>query len=93
MRVFRAVVEPTANLVAVDVADLFHRCGIRAKPVGDDAPRLAVFLHDALQKLERRSLVPLRGDYRFQNLAFVIAATEGYFTYIITTRRITSGEL
>ena len=72
MRVFRAVVEPTANLVTVDVADLFHRCGIRAKPVGHDAPRLAIFLHNALQKLERCGLVPLRRDHGFQNLAFVI---------------------
>jgi hypothetical protein len=72
MRVFRAVVEPTANLMAVGVADLFHRCGIRAKPVCDDTPRLAIFLHDPLQELERRSLIPLRGDHRFQNLAFVI---------------------
>ena len=36
------------------------------------APRSAVFLHDALEKLQRRGLVPLRGDHRFQNLAFVI---------------------
>src|SRR3984957_17923650 len=72
MRVFRAVVEPTANLVTVGVADLFHRCGIRAKPVGDDVLGSTILLHDALQKLERRSLVPLRGDHRFQNLAFVI---------------------
>jgi hypothetical protein len=72
MRVFRPVVEPTANLVTVGVADLFHRCGIRAKPVGDDVLGSTILLHDALQKLERRSLVPLRGDHRFQNLAFVI---------------------
>ena len=57
---------------AVGVADLFHRHGIRAKPLGDDAPRLAIFLHDALQELERCGLVPLRGDHRFENLAFVI---------------------
>jgi hypothetical protein len=30
------------------------------------------YLHGALQELERRGLVPLRGDHRFQNLAFVI---------------------
>jgi hypothetical protein len=69
---FRAVVEPTANLVTVDVADLFHRCRIRAKPVGDDVLGSTIILHDALQKLERRRLVPLRGDHRFQELAFVI---------------------
>src|SRR5271155_4182502 len=72
MRGFRAVVEPTANFVTVGVADLFHRSGIRAKPVGDDAPGSTILLHDALQKLEGRSLVPLRGDHGFQNLAFVI---------------------
>ena len=64
MRILRAIIEPTANLVTVGVADLFHRCGIRAKPVGDDALGSAIFLHDALQKLERRSLVPLRGSRR-----------------------------
>ena len=53
VRILRAIVEATANFVTVGVADLFHRRGIRAKPVGDDAPRLAIFLHDALQKLER----------------------------------------
>ena len=72
MRVFRAIVEPTANFVTVGVADLFHRCKIRAKPVSDDALRLATFLYDALHKLERCGLVPLRGDHGFQNLAFVI---------------------
>jgi hypothetical protein len=32
MRVFGAVVEPTANLVTVDVADLFHRSRIKQSP-------------------------------------------------------------
>jgi hypothetical protein len=44
VRVFRAVVEPTANLVTVGVADLFHRCGVRAKPVGDDALGSAILV-------------------------------------------------
>ncbi len=72
MRVFRPIVEAMTNLAAIDVADLAHRSGIGAKPVGDDAPRPAIFLHDALQKLQRRGLVPLRRDHRFQNLALVI---------------------
>ena len=72
MRVFRPIVEATTNLLAISVADFSHRRGIRAKPVGDDAPWAAIFLHDALQKLERCSFVPLRGDHRFQNLALVI---------------------
>src|SRR5271156_421073 len=72
MRILRAIVEPTTNLVTIGVADLFHRRGIRAKPVSDDAPRAAILLHGALQKLERCSLVPLRGDHRFPDLAFVI---------------------
>src|SRR5271169_5020075 len=72
MRVFRPIVEATTNLVAIDIADLAHRSGIGGKPVGDDAPRPAIFLHDPLQKLRRRSLVPLRPDPRFQYLAFVI---------------------
>src|SRR5271169_1920835 len=72
MRILRAIVEPTTDLLAIGVANLFHRRGIRAKPVGDDAPRSAKCLHDALKKLQRRSLVPLRSDDRFQNLAFMI---------------------
>src|SRR5580704_12754061 len=72
MRVFRPIVEATTNLVAIGVADLLHCRGIGAKPVCDDAPRAAIFLHDPLQKLQRRSLVTLRGDHRLQNLAFVI---------------------
>jgi hypothetical protein len=70
VRILRAIVEPTANFVTVGVSDLFHRCGIRAKPVGDGALGLAILLHDALQKLERCGLVPLRRDHRFQDLAF-----------------------
>src|SRR5271165_4627173 len=72
MRILRAIVEPTTDLVAVGIADLFHRRGIRAKAVGDDLPRSAVPLHDALEKLQRRGLVPLRSDDRSQNLAFMI---------------------
>src|ERR1035437_2700985 len=53
-------------------ADLFHGRGIRAKAVGHDALRAAIFLHDALQKLQRRSLVPLRSDHGLQDLAFMI---------------------
>src|SRR5271155_1998705 len=72
MRILRAIVEPTADLLASGVADLSHRRGISAQPVGDDRPRLAVFLHDPLEKLQRRSLVPLRGDHRLQHLAFMV---------------------
>src|SRR5208337_702687 len=72
MRVFRPIVEPPTNLMPIGVADLSHRRGIGTKPIGDDAPRSAIFLHDPLQKLQRRSLVPLRRDHRLQNLALVI---------------------
>ena len=72
MRILGEIVEPTTDLLAIGVADLFHRRGIRAKPVGDDGPRSAVFLHDALEKLQCRRLVPLRGDDRLQNLAFMV---------------------
>src|SRR5271155_3097268 len=64
MRILRAIVEPTTNLVAIGVADLLHRRGVRAKPVGDNAPRAAILLHDAFQKLQRCSLVPLHRDHR-----------------------------
>jgi hypothetical protein len=59
MGVFRPIVEATTNLLAIGVADLFHRRGIGVKPVGDDDPRAAIFLHDALEKLQRRGLIPL----------------------------------
>ena len=72
MRILRAIVEPTTDLLPVGITDLFHRRGIRAKTVGDDAPRSAIFLHDAPEKLQRRSLVPLHSDDRFQNFAFMI---------------------
>ena len=72
MRILRAIVEPTTNLLAIGVADLSHRRRIGAKPVSDDAPRPAMFLHDALQKLERCGLVPLLRDHGLQNLALVI---------------------
>jgi hypothetical protein len=48
--------EPTTDLLAIVVADLFHRRRIRAKAIGDDAPRSAIFLHDTLEKLQRSSL-------------------------------------
>jgi hypothetical protein len=37
-----------------------------------DAQRSAIFLHDALEKLQRRGLVPLRRDDHFQDLAFMV---------------------
>src|SRR5580704_9199060 len=72
MRILGAIVEPTTHLVAIGVADLFHRRGIRAKSIGNHAPRSAICPHDALEKLQRRGLVPLRSDDRFQNLAFMV---------------------
>src|SRR5208337_703620 len=72
MRILRAIVEATTDLLAIGVADLFHRRRIRAKTVGDDLLRSAVCLHDPLEKLQRRSFVPLCSDHRFQDLAFVI---------------------
>ena len=43
MRIFGAIVEPMTDFVAIGVADLFHRGGIRAEPVGDDALWSAIF--------------------------------------------------
>jgi hypothetical protein len=57
MRILRAIVESTADLLTIGVADLIHRRRISPKPVGDDAPRPTVFLHDALEQLQRRSLL------------------------------------
>ena len=73
MRILRPIVEPTADLVPLGGnADIVRRRRIGPKAIGDDRPRSAVFLHDALQKLERCGLVPLRRDHCFQNLTFVI---------------------
>jgi hypothetical protein len=60
VRVLRAIVERATDLLAIRIADRFHRRRIGPKPIGDDLPRLAVFLHDPLEKLQRRGLVPLR---------------------------------
>src|SRR5271166_3519210 len=53
MRILRSIVEPTADLIHR------RRSRISAKPVGDDAARPTVFLHDPLEQAQRRSLVPL----------------------------------
>src|SRR5260370_37230077 len=72
MRILRAVTEPKPDLVPIGVADLLHRRRISAKPVGDNRPRSAVLLHDPLEKLRRRSFVPLRRDDSLQDLAFMV---------------------
>jgi hypothetical protein len=35
MRILRPIVEPTADLVPIGVADLSHRRGIGTKPISD----------------------------------------------------------
>src|SRR5271167_3387313 len=72
MRILGAIVEAATDLLAIGVADLLHRRRISAKPVGDDRPRSAELLHDALEKLQRCGLVPLRSDHRLQDLAFMV---------------------
>ena len=72
MRILRPIVEAATDLVPIGVAQLSHRCGIRAKPVDRDTARLAALLQDPLEKLQRRSLVSLRSDHRLQNLAFMV---------------------
>jgi hypothetical protein len=73
MRILCAIVEPTADPCA---ARLQHRS--RSSPLnmseahGDDVPRPTVFLHDPLEKLQRRGFVPLRGSHLFQDLALMI---------------------
>ncbi len=39
LRILRVLVELATNLVVIGVGDLFHRRGIRAKPVRDDVSR------------------------------------------------------
>src|SRR5208337_4775369 len=72
MRILRAIVDPATDLLAIGVADLFHRRGIGAKSVSDDLLRSAICLHDALEKLQSRSSLPLCSDHCLQDLAFVI---------------------
>jgi hypothetical protein len=71
MRVLRPIVEAATDLLAIGIADLLHRRRISAKPVGDDRPRSVELLHDALEKLQRCGVAPLRSDDRFQNLALM----------------------
>ena len=49
MRILGAV-EPTTGLPAIGVADLFHRRGITAKPVGDDAQRSTATARSSARK-------------------------------------------
>src|SRR5208282_2859013 len=72
VRILRPIVETATDLVPIGGADLFHRRGIRTKPVSDDLPRLAVLLHDPLEQLQRRGFVPLRRNHRLQDLAFMV---------------------
>ena len=58
--------------MSIGDADFFHGRVLRVKPVGHDCLGAAIFLQDALQKLQRGGLVPLRGDHGFQPLALVI---------------------
>ena len=66
MGVFRPIVEATTNLLAIGVADLFHRRGIGVKPVGDDDPRSAIFFMMRLRNFSAAAWSPLRCDHRFQ---------------------------
>ena len=73
MRILRSIVEPTADFVPLGCnTDNVHRCRICPKPIGDDAARSPVFLHDPLEKLQRRSFVPLCSDHGLQDLALMI---------------------
>ena len=58
MGILCPIVEPTADLMPLGNTDLVHRRRIGPKPIGDDAARSPVFLHDPLEKFERRNLVP-----------------------------------
>src|ERR1700733_2226204 len=73
MRILCAIVEPTAALVPLGSdTDLVHRRRICPKAIGDDAARSPVFLHDPLEKLQRRGFVPPRGDHSLQDLALMV---------------------
>ena len=73
MGILSAIVEPTADLVPLGCnTDLVHRRRICPKPIGDDAARSPVFLHDSFEKLQRRGFVSLRSSNRFQDLALMV---------------------
>jgi hypothetical protein len=52
--------------------DILHCRRICPKPIGDDAARSPVFLHDPLEKLQRRSLVPPRCDHSLQRCGLFV---------------------
>jgi hypothetical protein len=62
MRILGSIVETSADLVPTGRPDLIHRGRISPKPVGDDALRPTIFLHDPLEKLQRCSLVSSCGE-------------------------------
>jgi hypothetical protein len=73
MRILCAIVEPTADLVPLGSdTDLVHRGRICPRPLGGDAARSLVFLHDPLEKLQSRGFVSLRGSPCFQGLALMV---------------------
>ena len=78
MRILCAIVEPTADLVPLGRnTDLVHRRRICPKPIGDDAARSPVFLHDPLEKVQRCGFVSLLRSHRFQDLALMVGAVAG----------------
>src|SRR5580700_810977 len=73
MRILSPIVEPTADLVPLGCnTDILHCRRICPKPIGDDAARSPVFLHDPLEKLQCRGFVPPRGDHSLQDLALMV---------------------
>jgi hypothetical protein len=57
MRVLRAIVEPTSDLVPLGCnTDLVHRRRIRPKPIGDDAARSPVFFMIRLRSFNAAAL-------------------------------------
>ena len=71
MRILGAIVEPTTGLLAMGVADLFHRRGIRAKPVGATLSGWPYFFMMRLRNFSAAALSRCRDD-RLQDLAFMV---------------------
>jgi hypothetical protein len=56
MRILSPIVEPAIDLLPTGVADLSHRRGVSAKPVGDDLPRQPDFFRIRFRNLSAAAL-------------------------------------
>ena len=71
MRVFSAVVTPTARLAIISAAEILPRCAIGTHAVIDDVVGAAMALERFLEESQRSATVAYLCHKAFQNLAFM----------------------